>query len=87
MRVKRKWIKNRKCFAERITCQHWWVLKYPPDRLISFASTPCYVVCEKCGHRGSLFTKDLDPYQVQAVEEIIRIQNLRNLANSGEEEE
>jgi len=48
---------------------------------------PCYVVCEKCGHRGSLFTKDLDPYQVQAVEENIKAQNLRNLANSGEEKE
>ena len=47
---------------------------------------PCYVVCKKCGHRGSLFTKDLDPYQVQAVEENIKAQNLRNLANSEEGE-
>ena len=87
MIVKRKWIKNRKSFAERMTCQHWWVLKYPPDRLISFVSMPCYVVCEKCGHRGSLFTKDRDPYQVQGVEENIKAQNLHNLANSEEEEE
>lgn len=87
MRVKRKWIKNRKSFAERMTCQHWWALRYPPDRLISLVSMPCYVVCEKCGHRGTLFTKDLDPFQVQAVEISLKAQNLRNLANREEGKE
>lgn len=87
MRVKKKWVKNRKSFAERMTCQHWWALRYPPDRLISFVSMPCYVVCEKCGHRGTLFTKNLTPYQVQVIGENIKIQNLRNLANRKEEGE
>ena len=87
MIVKRRWIKNRKPFAERMTCQHWWALRYAPDRLISFVSMPCYVVCEKCGHRGCLFTKDLDPFQVQSVEISLKAQNLHNLANREEEKE
>ena len=87
MIVKKKWIKNRKSFAERMACQHWWELKYPPDSLISFVGMPCYVVCKKCGHRGTLFTKMLDPYQVQVAQESLRAQNLLNFANSGEEEE
>lgn len=86
MRVKKKWIKNRKSFAERMTCQHRWALRYPPDRLISFVDMPCYVVCEKCGHRGTLFTKNLTPIQEQIVQGNIRVQNLRNTCNSGEEE-
>lgn len=86
MRVKKKWIEGRKPFMERMTCQHWWELKYPPDSLISFVGMPCYVVCEKCGHRGHLFTKTLDPYQVQIVQERIETQNLLNFANSVEEE-
>ena len=87
MIVKKKWIKNRKPFAERMVCQHWWELKYPPDMLISFVGMPCYVVCTKCGHRGTLFTRTLNPYEVQVASELIRAQNIQNLANSEEEEE
>lgn len=87
MRVKKKWIKNRKPFVERMTCQHWWELKYQPGLLLSFVGTPCYVVCKKCGHRGTLFTKTLDPYQVMQVQNSLRAQNLLNFANSEEEEE
>lgn len=85
MRVKKKWIESRKSFAERMACQHWWELRYPPDSLISFVGMPCYIVCKKCGHRGNLLTKTLDPYQVQIVQERIKSQNLLNLANSIEE--
>lgn len=85
MIVKKKWIENRKSFAERMTCRHWWELRYPPDSLMSFVGMPCYVVCKKCGHRGNLFTKTLDPFQEQAVEISIKAQNLHNLANREEE--
>ena len=87
MRVKKKWIKNRKSFAERMACQHWWELKLQPNILLSFVANPYYVVCKKCGHRGTLSTKMLDPYEVRQYKRILEEENQRIFANSGEEEE